>query len=145
MPQNTLTEHIPGFEYRATPRKSQLDIFEGLGINDHIALAVAVESGPIRYPAMIDPFPGDNQDFMNYFFYVPGMQMQIYIGDGVRESSSAKYCINVNPQYPILLVPLAKDMRGFMAKHSAAAYKTEKLHKTTAQIEARGLSVKLGD
>jgi hypothetical protein len=49
---------------------------------NHIALAVAVESGPIRYPVMIDPFPGDNQDFMNYFFYVPGMQMQIYIGDG---------------------------------------------------------------
>jgi len=112
---------------------------------NHIALAVAVESGSIRYPAMIDPFPGDNQDFMNYFFYVPGMQMQIYIGDGVRESSSAKYCINVNPQCPILLVPLAKDMRGFMSKHSAAAYKTEKLLKTTAEIEARGLSVKLGD
>jgi hypothetical protein len=112
---------------------------------DHVALAVAVESGPIRFPAMIDPFPGDNPDFRNFFFYVPGMQMQIYVGDKVRESPSAKYCINVNPRAPILLVPLAKDMRGFMAKHSANAYKTEKLIKTTAEIEARGLSVKLGD
>jgi len=112
---------------------------------DHIALAIAVESGPTRFPAMIDPFPGYNLDFKNFFFYVPGMQMQMYIGDKVWESPSAKYCINVNTEAPILLVPLAKDMRGFMAKHSANAYKTEKLLKTTAEIEARGLSVKLGD
>jgi hypothetical protein len=112
---------------------------------DHIALAIAVESGPIRFPAMIDPFPGDNPDFKNFFFYVLGMMMQIYIGAKVRQSPSAAYYINVNPQAPILLIPLAKDMRGSMAKHSAGAYKTEKLLKTTADIEARGLSKKLGD
>jgi hypothetical protein len=112
---------------------------------EHIALAVAVECGPIRFPAMIDPFPGDNTEFKNFFFYAPGTLLQIYIGDKVRESPSAKYCINVNPQCPILLIPLAKDMRASMAKHSTGAYKTEKLLRTTAEIEARGLSVKLGD
>jgi hypothetical protein len=110
---------------------------------NHMALAVAVESGPIRYTAMIDPLPGQNPNFRSVFFYVPGMQMQLYIGDGVREASG-KYSINANPQYPILMVPLAKDMRDVFRKHGSGAYRTEKLKKRAAEIEARGLDIKLG-
>lgn len=110
----------------------------------HLALAVAVESGPIRLPAMIDPFPGDNPDFKSFFFYVPGMVMQLYIGENVRQAKGA-YSINLNPAAPVLLVPLAKDMRGSLAKHSRDAYKTEKLLKTTAELDAKGLSIRLGE
>ena len=109
---------------------------------DHIALVVGVESGPVRFPAMIDPLPGDNPNFKSFFFYVPGMQFQLYFGKGVREAVG-KYSINVNPEAPILMVPLAKDMRSVFRKHGAGAYRTEKLLKNTAEIAARGLDIKL--
>jgi hypothetical protein len=111
---------------------------------NHMALAVAVESGPIRYPAMIDPFPGDNPDFTNVFFYVPAMLMQLYIRDDVRKAKGA-YSINLSPYAPIFLQPLAKTMRGNLSKNSAESYKTEKLLKIVADTEARGLNIKLGD
>ncbi len=109
----------------------------------HLALMVAVESGPIL-PAMIEPYPGENPAFKSFFFYVPGMQMQLYIGKGIREARGA-YSINLNPRGPLLAVKLAKDIRGSLSKHSAEAYKTPKLLATIADIEARGLAVKLGD
>jgi hypothetical protein len=111
---------------------------------DHIALAVALESGALRYPGMIDPLPGQNPNFKSVFFYVPGMQMQLYICEGVREAKG-EYAINVNPQCPILVVPLAKDMRDVSRKYCAGAYRTKKLLKRMAEVEERGLSIKLGD
>jgi hypothetical protein len=111
---------------------------------DHMALAVAIESGPIRYPAMIDPFSGDNPDFRNFFFYVPGMMMQLYIRDDVRKAKGA-YAINLNPQAPIFLQPLAKTVRGNLSKNSAESYKTEKLLKIIADMETQGLNMKLED
>jgi hypothetical protein len=109
---------------------------------NRIALAVAVESGPIRYPAMIDPFRGDNLDFKNFFFYVPGMMMQLYIGDEVRKAVGA-YSVNLNPLAPIFLQPLAKVVRGNLAKNSAESYKTEKLLKMIADNEAQALNIRL--
>jgi len=111
---------------------------------DHLALVIAVESGPIRYPAVIDPFPGDNQDFRNFFFYVPGMMMQLYIGNDVRKAKGA-YAVNMNPQAPIILQPLAKTVRGNLARNSQQSRKTEKLLKMVADIEATGRNIKLGE
>jgi len=93
---------------------------------------------------MIDPFPGDNPNFESVFFYVPGVQMQMYIGAGVRKAKG-EYAINVNPRCPILVVPLAKDMRSVFRKHSVGAHRNEKLLKRATEIEERGLNIKLGD
>jgi hypothetical protein len=110
----------------------------------HIALAVAVESGPLRYPAIIDPTPGQNPNFKSVFFYVPGMQMQLYIGAGVREAKG-EYAINVDPKCPILMVPLAKDMRSSLRANSIGANQTKNLLKRVAEIETAGLNRKLGE
>ena len=111
---------------------------------NHMALAVAVEPDPIRYPAIIEPFPGDNPDFKNFFFYVPGMMMQLYIGDDVRKAKGA-YSINLNPLAPIFLQPLAKNVRGSLSKNSVESYRTEKLLKIIADNEAQGLNIRLGN
>jgi hypothetical protein len=93
---------------------------------------------------MIEPFPGDNPDFRSFFFYVPGMLTQLYIRDDVRTAKGA-YSINLNPQAPVFLQPLAKTVRGSLSKNSVESYKTEKLLKIIANIKAKGLNVKLGD
>jgi hypothetical protein len=110
----------------------------------HMALAVAVESGQIRYPATIEPRPGDNIDFPNFFFYVPGVMFQLYIGANVRSAHGA-YSINLNPKGPVLLIPLAHTVRGNMSKSSKTARKTKKLLKMMEDVEAKHLAVKLGD
>jgi len=106
-------------------------------------LAVAVESGPVRYPGMIDPYPGDNTDFQNFYFYVPGMMMQLYIGDGVRKAKGA-YAINLNPKAPIILMELAKTVRGSLSKGSKAARKTKKLDQIMKAADEKGQSIRLG-
>lgn len=110
----------------------------------HMALAVAVESGPIRYPATIEPRPGDNSDFKNFFFYVPGVMFQLYIGDNVRSAKGA-YSINLNPKGSVMMIELAKTVRGNMSKVSRDARKTRKLLQILEEVEAKGLSIKLGD
>jgi hypothetical protein len=110
----------------------------------HMALAVAVESGPIRYPATIEPRPGDNSDFKNFFFYVPGVMFQLYIGDNVRSAKGA-YSINLNPKGSVMMIELAKTVRGNMSKGSRNARKTKKLLQIMEEVEAKGLNIKLGD
>jgi len=111
---------------------------------NHMALAVAVESGPVRYPATIDPRPGDNTEFKNFFFYVPGVMFQLYIGKNVRSAKGA-YSINLNPKGSVMMIELAKTVRGNMSKGSRDARKTKKLLQIMEEVEAKGLSIKLGD
>ena len=105
-------------------------------------LGVAVESGPVRYTGMIDPYPGDNPEFKNVYFYVPGMMMQLYIRDDVHTAKGA-YAINLSSKAPILLMPLAHIVRGSLSMGSRGARKTKKLMEIVADVEARGLAIKL--
>lgn len=109
-----------------------------------MALAVAVESGAIRYPATIGPRPGNNSDFKNFFFYVPGVMFQLYIGANVRSARGA-YSINLSPKGSVMMIELAKTVRGDMNKGSKKARKTKKLLRIVEEVEAKGLSIKLGD
>jgi hypothetical protein len=110
----------------------------------NIALCISVDSAPTRLPGMLDPYQCSNPDFKNFCFSVPGMFFRLFIGAGVQEALSAN-CLNANPRAPIIVEEVSKIVRGIMRKGSAAARKTKKLLETTAEIEERGLSVKLGD
>jgi hypothetical protein len=110
----------------------------------NIALCIAVDSAPIRLPGMLEPYQCSNPDFKNFCFFIPGMFFQLLIGAGVQEALSAN-CINANPRSPIIVEEVSKVVRGIMREQSAAARKTKKLLETTAEIEERGLSLKLGD
>jgi hypothetical protein len=110
----------------------------------HMALCVAVDSSQVILPAIIDPYRGSNPEFRNYLFYVPGMAFHLFIGGGVQEKMAAN-CINSNPACPVLIEELSKDMRNITREQVANARRTKKLSETTAEIEARGLNVRLDD
>ncbi|MFZ0322302.1 MAG: hypothetical protein WAL56_24455 [Candidatus Sulfotelmatobacter sp.] len=109
----------------------------------NIALYVAVDSGPIRLPGILEPYQCSNPDFKNFCFFIPGMFFQLLIGAGVQERLAAN-CINANPRSPIIVEEVSKVVRGITREQSVAARKTKKLLETTAEIEERGLSIKLG-
>ena len=69
---------------------------------------------------------------------------QLYIGDNVRSAKGA-YSINLNPKGSVMMIELAKTVRGNMSKVSRDARKTRKLLQIMEEVEAKGLSIKLGD
>jgi hypothetical protein len=114
------------------------------GLPKHIALCVTIDSSSVILQAMIDPWRGSNLDYEHYFFYVPGMVAQLLIGDGVQESMM-RNCINCNGIRPVLVEEVSKIIRDVTREQVASARKTKKLVDITAEIEARGLSIRLGD
>jgi hypothetical protein len=70
------------------PRSETLRRFlRGEGdLPDDIDLLVFVEPPPIRFVGMIDPAKGLQSDFMNFNFYVPGIQFHLCVGHGVRKT-----------------------------------------------------------
>ena len=110
----------------------------------NIARCLSVDSAPTRLLGMLDPYQCSNSDFKNFCFFIPGVFFQLLIGAGAQEALSAN-CIHASPRCPIIVEEVSKVVRGIMREKSAEARKTQKLLETTAEIEKRGLSVKLGD
>jgi len=114
------------------------------GLPKHIALCITLDSSPVILQAMIDPWRGSNLEYEHYFFYVPGMVAQLLIGDGVQEAMM-RNCINSNGIRPVLVEEVSRIIRDVTREQVASARKTKKLVDITAEIEARGLSIRLGD
>jgi hypothetical protein len=110
----------------------------------HIALEVMVDSSPIVLPTVRMPWRGTDNRLTNYCLYVPGVLFNLYVGPNAQKILK-ETCINGSPSAPIMSAPIAKLMREVFREDAKEPYKSEKLLKTTAEIEARGLSIKLGD
>ena len=54
-------------------------------------------------------------------------------------------CINANALRPVLVEDVSKPMRNTTREETAKARRTKKLKETTAEIEAKGLSIRLGE
>jgi len=140
----------------ASETKPRIDLSEGetaalrlnlLGQADlpkNLALCITIDSSPVVFPAMIDPYRAESPNFRWFVFYVPGLFAQLLIGKGVQETLAAN-CINSNPLGPVLIEDVSKPMRNKMRGELNSARKTKKLIETTDEIEKRGLSIRLGD
>jgi hypothetical protein len=109
-----------------------------------MALCVTVDSLPVVWQGMIQPYRAEPLfGFKRYVFYIPGIFFQLLIGGGVRDAVPANF--NANPQHLILVEDVSRPMRNTAREQTASATRTEKVDKTTAEIEAKGLSIRLGD
>jgi hypothetical protein len=110
----------------------------------NIALCVTVDSLPIVWQSMIQPYRAEPfLGFKRYVFYIPGVFFQLLIGNEVRDVIPTNF--NGNPRHSILVEAVSRPMRNTAREQTASAKRTEKVDKTTAEIDAKGLSIRLGD
>jgi hypothetical protein len=113
-------------------------------LSTRIAVCLAVDSSQVVLPAVIEPYYLEDADFTRYAFYVPGVLAHLVIGEGAQDRMSVN-CINADPRRPILLEELSKRMRNNTRVQTANARKTKKLIETTEELDAKGLSIRLGE
>jgi hypothetical protein len=117
-----------------------------LGLADlpkNMALSVTVDSLPVVWQGMIQPYRAEPLGgFKRYVFYIPGIFFQLLIGDGVQDAVPN---FSADPKHLILVEDVSHPMRNTAREQTANAKRTEKLEKTTAEIDAKGLRIRLGD
>jgi hypothetical protein len=117
-----------------------------LGLADlpkNMALCVTVDSLPVVWQGMIQPYRAEPQGgSKRYVFYIPGIFFQLLIGDGVQDAVPN---FSADPRHLILVEDVSRPMRNRAREITANARRAKKLEKTTAEIDAKGLSICLGE
>jgi hypothetical protein len=109
----------------------------------NMALIISVDSLPVVWQAMIQPYPAEPlQDFKHYLFYIPGILFQLLIGDSVQDAYPMSF--NGNSNHPIILRDVSHMMRDTARDQTAEAKRPRKLEQLTAELDAKGLSIRLG-
>jgi hypothetical protein len=110
----------------------------------NMAMSVIVDSSPVCYPAFHEPYRTQHAEFKSYCTFVPGVVFNLFIGPNAQTELKG-VCINGDPFAPVQFAEMAKELRGVSREEARRSRPTKKLIETTAEIEAKGLSVKLGD
>jgi hypothetical protein len=76
-------------------------------------------------------------------FYVPGILFQLCIGDCIQEKISM--CINGSDDGPVLYENVSVSMRNTAREELKKAERPQKLLDMVADLEEKGLNVRLGD
>lgn len=109
-----------------------------------VALMVTVDSLPTVWQAAVYPYRAEPLlGFRRYLFYVPGILFQLMIGNDVQ--NAFKWCINGHANHPVIVTDVSHRMRDASRAEVKNAHQTVKLKETWAEIENRGLGVRLGD
>jgi hypothetical protein len=116
-----------------------------LGFSDllkNAALSVTVDSLPVVWQGMIQPYRAEPlAGFKRYVFYIPGIFFQFLLGDGVQNLPN----FSADPRHLVLVEDVSHPMRNTAREQTAKAKRTKKLENTVAEIDAKGLSIRLGD
>jgi hypothetical protein len=109
-----------------------------------MALCVTVDSAPVVWQAMNEPYRAEPiLGFKRYVFYVPGIFFQLCIGDSAQEKIHT--CINGSPNGPVLYENVSICMRNTGREELKNAERPQKLLDMVADLEKKGLNVRLGD
>lgn len=109
-----------------------------------MALCVTVDSSPVIWQAMNEPYRAEPLfGFKRYVFYVPGIFFQLCIGDGVQEKIHT--CINGSADGVVLYENVSISMRNTGREELKNAERPQKLLDMMADLEKKGLNVRLGD
>jgi hypothetical protein len=109
-----------------------------------MALGVTVDSAPVVWQQMIEPYPTEPiLGLKRYLFYVPGIAFQLFIGEGAQEKIWT--CINGDPDGPVMYENVSLSMRNTSRVELEDAEWPQKLLNMVADLEKKGLNVRLGD
>ena len=109
-----------------------------------MALCITIDSAPVVWQAMNEPYQAEPLlGFKRYVFYVPGIFFQLCIGDGVQEKIPT--CINGSADGPVLYENISLSMRNTAREELKDAEPPQKLFDMMADLEKKGLSIRLGD
>ena len=109
---------------------------------ENMALCVTVDSLPVVWQAMIQPYRIESlRGLKRYIFYVPGIAFQLFIGENARDIVPDNFI--ANPGHPILVEDVSHTMRNAAREMTANARKAAAVEKSTSEIEAKGLSIRL--
>lgn len=108
----------------------------------NMALCVTVDSLPIVWQAMIQPYRIESLcGLKRYIFYIPGIAFQLLIGENAQDIVPDNFI--ANPGHPILVEDVSHTMRDASREMTADARKAAAVEKSTSEIEAKGLSIRL--
>lgn len=110
-------------------------------IPENLALVMFVVPPPVNLIAFTEPLRGSNLEFANYHCYVPGIFMNLCVGERVRQSMAAT-CIISNPIGPVVVQDVTPDIRALLHSFASTANKAAKLYADQAEITAKGLNAK---
>jgi hypothetical protein len=109
-----------------------------------IALCIAVDSAPVVWQAMIEPYRAEPLlGFKRYVFYVPGVFFQLCIGEDVQEKIPT--CINGSFDGSVLYENVSISMRNTGREELKDAERSKKLLEMMTDLEKKGLNIRLGD
>jgi hypothetical protein len=109
-----------------------------------MALGVTVDSAPVVWQQMIEPYPiAPVLGLKSYLFYMPGIAFQLFIGEGAQEKIWT--CINGSPDGPVMYENVSLTMRNTSRMALKDAEWPQKLLDMVADLEKKGLNVRLGD
>jgi hypothetical protein len=109
-----------------------------------MALCVTIDSAPVVWQAMNEPYRAEPLvGFKRYVFYVPGVVFQLCTGGGVQEKIPA--CINGSPDGTILYENVSISMRNTGRVELKDVERPKNLVDMMADLEKKGLNVRLGD
>jgi hypothetical protein len=111
-------------------------------LRKNMALCVTVDSLPVVWQGMIQPYRIESlRGLKRYIFYIQGIAFQLLIGENVRDIVPDNFIANLG--HPILVEDVSHTTRDASREMTANARKAAAIEKSTRQIEAKGLSIRL--
>ena len=109
-----------------------------------MALCVTIDSAQVVLQALFEPYRAEPLlGFTRYVFYVAGVFFQLCIGDGVQREIPT--CINGSSDGSILYENVSIPLRKTGREQLKHAERPKKLLDMVADLEKKGLNVRLGD
>jgi hypothetical protein len=98
------------------------------GFPEHAALTIGVLPPPAQQISFHNPYRGSNAKWLNFLFYVPGIEFSLAIGDAV-DATVRENCFACNPARPIIVVDFAPDIQEILKRVWADARKAANVEK----------------
>ena len=108
-----------------------------------VALVISLDSAPVRLIGFIEPYRADGGEFSKFLCFVPGMLLALYTGAGAQDALNL-LSVNASTHRNLQFEEISKRIRGLSRRMTANAYRTNKLIQNTAEIEAMGLGIRIG-
>jgi len=105
----------------------------------NLALTVSVTPPSVQaLPAFSAPERGSNPDLESFYFNVPGLFFNLYVGEDIR-ARMGEFCLVSNPLGPIIMADMNAEVIDLFMGAATTARKPRKLIEIREAIEKRGL------
>jgi hypothetical protein len=98
------------------------------GFPDEAALTMGVLPSPVKQISFHSPYRGSNEKWMNFLFYVPGIEFSLCVGKDL-DSTLREGCFARHPTHPILVFDFSPDIREILRGVVGKAHKASNVAK----------------